>query len=449
MTIMAICWLGLFFDAFDSTILSVALPKLASEWKITPVQVGLLGSAGFIGMLIGAILFGIIADVIGRRKVFQITLLIYALLTGACALTNGFTSMFILRAAVGLGLGGLVPVDSAYVAEYVPSKRRGQFLSWLNSSFAIGNGFAFLVGFLVVVPIGWRWGFVIGIIPAIIVIFVRRTLPESVRYLVQKGMVTDAVKIVEGLERRVLKKTTVTYEEAVEREKLARSMSSEARVRIPDLFKGGLAKSTIMISTIWFCMNYSGYAILVWLPILLTKQLHYGLGISLQFLAIACFISLLGQISAGYCSDHLGRRPTITYSFIMYGLSVYFFFWFGKDPSVGAALLIIMQIFMGSCWGSVYAYSPENFPTRVRGTGLGFAGAIGRLGGILGPTIVGIIYSTAGLTWVLHINMILLIVAVIVMFMLGRETKGKTLEQITFERIPIEKVASKVAVPSI
>jgi putative MFS transporter len=97
----------------------------------------------------------------------------------------------------------------------------------------------------------------------------------------------------------------------------------------------------------------------------------------------------------------------------------------------------------------VYAYSPENFPTRVRGTGLGFAGAIGRLGGILGPAIVGIIYSTAGLTWVLHINMILLIIAIIVMFMLGRETKRKTLEEISFERTPTEKVASKVAASSV
>ena len=126
---MVVCCLGLFFDNFDITIIGVVLPKLVSEWRITPVQTGMLASGGFIGMAIGVLLFGILADAIGRWKVFQITLLVYALLTGACALTTGFTSLFILRIAVGLGIGGLVPVDSAYLTEYVPLPALRQFIA--------------------------------------------------------------------------------------------------------------------------------------------------------------------------------------------------------------------------------------------------------------------------------------------------------------------------------
>jgi len=186
-----------------------------------------------------------------------------------------------------------------------------------------------------------------------------------------------------------------------------------------------------VISVLWFVANYSVYAIVVWFPILLMKQLGYGFAIGLQFLAIASVIGVIGQFSAGLACDYLGRRPTIAYSFLLFGFFGYLLFWLGKDPTVGSVLLVIMMIFVGSTWGSVYAYSPENFPTRVRGTGVGFAGAVGRLGGILGPTVVGFIYAKAGVYWVLHINMVLLVIAVVVMLALGRETRRKTLEEIS------------------
>ncbi len=431
-TLMTVCCLGLVFDAYNATILSVVMPKLVEEWHITPVEVGLLGSASFVGMLFGAIFFGILADRIGRWTVFQVTLLIYAVLTGACALSTGFTSMFILRVLVGFGLGGLVPVDSAYLAEYIPSRNRGQFLSWFNAFFQIGNALAYVAGFLVVVaPQGWKWGFILGVIPAFLLIYIRRNLPESVRYLVQKGQVPEAVRIVEGLEQRCIGKITVPYEKAVETEQSARASSSESKVRIIDLFKGGLAKSTIVISVLWFVANYSVYAIVVWFPILLMKQLGYGFAIGVSFLAIASVIGTIGQFSAGFACNYFGRRPTIAYSFLLFGVFGYLLFWLGKDPSVGSFLLIILMVFVGSTWGAVYAYSPENFPTRVRGTGVGFAGAVGRLGGILGPAVVGFIYAKAGVMWVLHINMALLVIAVVLMLILGTETKGKTLEEIS------------------
>ena len=438
-TLMTVCCLGLLFDCYDITIISVVLPKLVAAWKITPVQIGMLASGGFIGMVAGALLFGILADAIGRWKVFQITLLIYAVLTGACALTTGFTSLFILRIAVGLGLGGLIPVDSAYLVEYVPFKYRGRFMGWFNAFSPMGNALAFIVGFLVVVPVGWRWGFILGVIPALFLILIRRGLPESVRYLVQKDRIPEAVKIVEDLERRALKRTTVPYEEAVEREKLVRSMSSEAKVRVRDLFRGGLARSTIMICALWFCVNYVVYGVSLWLPILLMKELGYALGKGFVFLAMANLIGMIGQFSAGLNMDYLGRRPTVTYSVILLGLAPYFLFWLGKDPSLGPILLIVLFIFNSSSFASLYAYTPENFPTRVRGTGVGFAGAVGRSGGMLGPTIMGIVYSKAGLIWALNINMAVLIVAAIIVLSLGRETRGKTLEQISMEQMALKK----------
>ena len=443
--LMTICCLGLLFDCYDITIIGVVLPKLVPLWKLSPVQTGMLASGGFIGMIAGSLLFGILADAIGRWKVFQLTLLTYALLTGACALTTGFTSMFMLRIAVGFGIGGLFPVDAAYLTEYVPSRYRGRFLGWFNAFSPFGNALAFVVGFLVVVPIGWRWGFLLGIIPALLLILIRRGLPESVRYLVQKNRIPEAVRVVERLEQRILGRVTVPYKEAVETEQLVRSQSPEVKVRIPDLFKGGLARSTIMVCALWFCLNYVIYGINLWLPILLTRELGYSLGRGLMFLAIGNIIGTLGQFSAGFNLDYLGRRPTIAYSMILLGLSPYFLFWLGKEPALGPILLIIQYIFTSSSFAAIYAYTPESFPTRVRGTGLGFAAAVGRGGGMLGPTIMGLIYSTGGLRWALNINLMVVVAAVVVVLTLGRETRGKSLEQISSEQMQGKKPLNKQA----
>ena len=324
--LMAICCLGLLFDAYDVTIISIVLPLLSPLWKITPVQIGILMSGSFIGMLAGAILFGVLADIIGRWKVFQITLLVYALLTGACALAGGFTSLFILRIIVGLGLGGLVPVDLAYLVEYVPSRYRGRFLGWFNGFYPLGNAAAFFVGFFVVaVPAGWRWGFLLGMIPALFVVVIRRGLPESVRYLAQKGRIPEAVEVVEGLERRVLKKVTVPRDEAIENEKNITAAGPEAKVGVLDLFRGGLARSTISMFVFCFCANYVIFCVGMWFPILLKNELGYSLSKGFLFLAFGNLIGMIGQLTAGINADYLGRRLNV--------LSIRSFYWESSPTS--------------------------------------------------------------------------------------------------------------------
>ena len=233
--------------------------------------------------------------------------------------------------------------------------------------------------------------------------------------------------------------------EAVEKEKMVRSMSTEAKVRIPDLFKGGLARSTITVCALWFCVNYVVYGVALWLPILLMKELHYAMAKGFIFLAVANLIGMTGQFSAGLNMDYLGRRPTVVYSVILLGLVPYFLFWLGTTPGMGMTFLIVLYIFNSSSFASMYAYAPESFPTRVRATGTGFASAIGRGGGMLGPTILGIVYTKAGLIWALNINMAVLVCAAVVVLAVGRETKGKTLEQISVEQMELRRACEAPA----
>ncbi|MFZ7103480.1 MAG: MFS transporter [Peptococcaceae bacterium] len=421
---MATCSMAILFDSFDSTIVSVAIPQLTELWGLTNVEIGLLNSGGFFGMFFGAIVFGYLSDIIGRKKIFMSTLVIYSLFTLACAVAQSFQQLLIFRILVGFGIGGLVPVVSTYLSEFTPAKNRGKFLSYLNGFFQLGLGFAYLVGMLIVVPYGWQYGFLIGTLPAIIVVLVQKVLPESTRFLLLKGRFQEAIKIVENIEMGIFKKKTVETDEALAIEKA--NAESLPKVPLSTLFKGKVLKSTINVAVLQFALNFSTYAVVMWLPVLLTKELGYDLASGFAFLTIAAFIGALGQLSAGIAADKLGRKVTLTYSFLGYAICAYLLFF----TSLGTVALLLMWICLGSCWGSTYAYSPENFPTAVRSTGLGFAGSIGRLGGIFGPTAVGIIYATSGIEMILHVNAFFLVIAVICIIFLGTETKAKSLEQI-------------------
>lgn len=436
MKLMTVVCLGILFDAYDTTIMSVAFPQLMSEWGITKVQTGLLGSAGFIGMLIGALTSGILSDYVGRVRVFVFTIVVYSLFMGACALTYSFPVLFGLRILVGIGLGGLVPVGAAYLSEYIPSRVRGRFMSIFNANFSLGVTLAYTIGFLIVVPYGWRWGFVIGALPVIMYFIAKRVLPESVRFLLQKDKVEEAVRTVEHIEKRVIHKVSVPFEEAVKIEKEAKAArGEETKASIAVLFEKDLRSTTIMVAILWFSLQYSIYAIMVWMPVLLRAELGYSLASGLGFLAFGSLLGALATPLAGVSADFIGRKITVLLCFSLYGLSAYGLFWFGADPSYGTILLVINLIILGLANGIVYVYSPENFPTKARGTGMGLASAVGRLGGILGPTIVGIIYTVAGIQLVLHINMVVLLVGALVVMALGRETRNKTLEEISGESV--------------
>ena len=430
---MALCILSFMFDGLDTQVIGPMLPKLIGEWKISNAQVGLLGAAGFAGMAVGSTVFGYLADAIGRLKVFAINILWYAVFSGLCALTGGFTSLFIMRFVVGIGLGGLIPVVITYLAEYVPSKKRALSMSYTSIGFQLGTVLAFTVGFTVVVPYGWRWGFIFGVIPALLVPFTLKGLPESVRYLLKRGRIADAVKVVEGLEKNILGKVTVPSEEAAEIEKGASRQSTKVSYR--DVFKSDLAKCSVMLSFLWFAMIYNSYSITTWLPIFLMKELHYGLSHSLAFMAFSALMGIFGYIFTGYSCDHLGRRISVTFPFLLFGIDLYLLFSFGRNPALGTVFMCLMFVANGGMWTSLYAYTPENYPTPIRAAGTGFVHMFGRIGGIFGPAIVGFIYASVGIFGVLHVNMALLILSLVVMAFLGKETRGKSLEQISGQRV--------------
>jgi MFS family permease len=174
--------LGWALDAMDVGLISFVMAALAVQWSLTPTELSWIGSIGFVGMALGATLGGLLADRIGRRQFFALTLLVFGLATGAAALAWSVASLLVFRFLIGLGLGAELPVASTLVSEYAPARVRGRVVVALEAFWAVGWLLAALIGYLVVPrsDAGWRWALALAAVPALYAVVVRRALPESV-----------------------------------------------------------------------------------------------------------------------------------------------------------------------------------------------------------------------------------------------------------------------------
>ena len=190
--LLLVTGLGWLFDSMDTGLIAFILPVLAKEWGLAPGQMGLIGSIGLIGMALGAVVSGTIADRIGRKKVFTITVLLYSIASAFCALSWNYQSLLVFRFLVGFGLGGELPVAATLVSEYAPSRVRGRFIVLLESFWGLGWIAAACIAYFFIPLYGWRMAFLIGALPALYVCLIRMHMPESVRYLLAHGRIQDA-----------------------------------------------------------------------------------------------------------------------------------------------------------------------------------------------------------------------------------------------------------------
>lgn len=413
--------LGWMFDALDSGLVAFALPLVAKEWALSPDQVGRLGSAGLAGMFVGAVLVGMLTDRYGRKTLFQATLALFSVATGLCAAASGYASLLAMRVLVGAGLGGELPVASTLVSELSPSAHRGKLVVILESFWAFGWAAAAVAATLLIPRWGWRVGFLLGAAPVLYVLWLRRAVPESPRFLESVGRFDEAKAVVRSIEAQC------GQPEAP----LEPGPAAPARkAGVGALWRDGFARRTAMLWVLWFAMVYSYYGIFIWLPSLLVAQ-GYGLVKSFQYTLVITAAQIPGYFSAAWLVDRIGRKPTL--ALYMLGCAVSAFA-FGR-ASGGAQVMswgCLISFFNLGAWGVVYTYTPENYPTALRGTGSGWAAGIGRIGGILAPMVVGrIVASAPGRQDLVFLQFAaVVLVGLTAVLALGTETKGRSLEAI-------------------
>ncbi|AOA59690.1 MFS transporter [Acinetobacter larvae] len=411
--------LGWMFDAMDTGLIAFILTKLGSEWGLSAADKGWIVSIGFVGMAIGAVLSGALADRLGRRNVFSLTLLVYSAATACSAFAPDLSSLLVLRFIVGLGLGGQLPVAVTLVSEYIPAHVRGRFIVLLESFWGLGWLLAALIAYFVIPSYGWQAAFLMGGIPILYAVVIYRKVPESIPYLINRGRVDEAHRILQSIE----KQSAITVHQQI----IVPVVKEVPKLRLKQLWSAEYARRSLMLWLIWFGIVYSYYGIFTWLPSLLVKA-GYTIVQSFEYVLLMILAQLPGYLVAAWLVEKLGRKKTLAGFIAMCAVSAYFF---------GEATQVAQIMFWGCClsffnlgaWGVLYTYTPEQYPSHIRAFGSGWAAAIGRIGGIVAPLVVTQLMGFSnGFQLVFSMFTAVLCAIALIIMLLGTETKGQILQ---------------------
>lgn len=427
--VFALTAAGYMFDAFDIGLLSFIMPALAGDLKLTPAQIGIVFTTTFLGMFCGTLVAGHIADRFGRLRVFQYTLLLFALGTAATAFADSLGALLLLRFLTGLGLGGEQPVAYTYVSEMVPHQYRGRLAGWTQSCWGLGMMLAGAISYVLVPNFGWKSAFLAGILPAVLVWFFRLGIPESPRWFMINNQPQRAEAQLQRMEQEVERELGHSLPQAhpVPKIEIARG------VQFLVLFRPAYRKRTAMLWLVWCFSMFGIWGVEAWLPTLL-KQAGYSISASIGYFFVMNTVRVPSGLLGAFLSDKIGRKPPILFYWLFAALAILTFGWgLGEQLPGGAMLACGMAVFFFMSGGLpvMYAYTPENYPTEVRGTGTGMANACGRIGAMLAPLVVGFLYPVVGLFITLAIIGAGFLVAAIAVTVLGTETRGQTLEFIS------------------
>jgi putative MFS transporter len=372
-------------DGYDFQITSYALPGFSKEFGLAPSQAGAVAATGNFGLLIGAIAFSQIADRFGRKPVFQIVLLLYAFGSLLSGLAPSYEVLLPARFIAGLGIGAEFPVAFALLAELTPRRWRSKFIPLGPIMYGIGFIVAGLASIFIILPTSWRWGFLLGVLPALLILYVRAYLPESVRFLVQKGRLDDATRVVQQIARSA---------DDVFSLPAGGQVTVQEQARVP--LRPYLA-AIVMLGAMIALRSISDYGVGAFLPTIFASQ-GYALLQAFTYTLLISGIQPLAQLFGGWYQDRVRERRTALWVTLWIGallnlsfaLTIYF-----KGPIELAVAFQVLATLIGGAYVAIYyTLGTELFPTPIRSAAVGWETAIGRTGAVIGPLLLGFIAST-------------------------------------------------------
>ena len=419
-----------FFDGYTTLAIAFVLPALAREWQLAPGEIGSIISSGYIGQLVGALLCSWLAERYGRLRILGVTIVIYTVMSLSCIFAWSAASLIVFRFVQGIGTGGEVPVASAYINEFASAKGRGRFFLLYEVLFVVGLAFAAVLGFLLVPTLGWRSLFYIGLLPAFLTLPMRFFLPESPRWLIGKGRLADAEAVVARLETSVEQqgRTLPPISPAPPRP-LA---SQPPRDGWRELFSPIYRSRTLTVWALWFTAYTVNNGLVTWLPTLYVKvfdvPLQTALGYGFMTNAFGVFTSVICAVFI----DRVGRKRWYCAAFFLAILPLLALFALGAKSAVEVLVLATL------CYGimqtvafSLFLYTAELYPTRIRALGSGVGSAWLRIGSSIGPLIVAQVVAGLGVNWVFAVFAGILAAGGTVCAGYAIETRQRVLEELS------------------
>ena len=427
--------LGFMFDAWDVALNGFLIPLLAKEWGLSIGQAAWIATANLIGMALGAFIWGGIADRMGRKKAFTLTLLIFSAFTVLGVFAPNYALFLVFRFCAGFGLGGCIPVDYALVGEFTPTKHRGRVLTAMDGWWPVGATLCAVVSAWLVSFASWHTIMLVMVLPALLIVAVRFFIPESPMYLLSQGRHQEADAVIRKLVKRTGANVTEWSHDGVEEAPKAaplmqrlRAMTGQVNLLWQYSWKITLTSWTLFVSVL---LLY--YAALTWLPGILKKQ---GLTDQAAFITTGGMtaIGIAGVVASALLIEVIGRKWVLGSSAVLAAGSLV---WFALElensgtqlsrPAVIAILLFgfLIQVSVPA----LYTYVTELYPTRLRSSGFGWASSASRLAIGIAPIVFGsLLWPNIGLVNTFALTGALVVLAVIVMVFFGRETAGEELD---------------------
>lgn len=406
-------------DAMQVLAVGFTAPSIAISFGLTVPEALQTGTLFFLGMLIGAALFGRLADRYGRRRILLFTVACDAIFGLASVFAPDFLVLLGLRFLTGVAVGGTLPVDYAMMAEFLPPKNRGRWLVLLEGFWAIGTIVVAMAAWVtneLATPDAWRWIFLVTAVPALIGVGLRFLVPESPMHLLKVGQSDEAKQVV----NRILQsngKPPLPLD--------ARITSAPPAAGSDALFSPALRRRSMLILAVWFLVSISYYGVFTWLPARLAGE-GFGFVRGYGFLLIVALAQIPGYALAAYGVEAWGRRPTLIGFLILSALGCGLFVAAPVPALVGGSILVMSFALLGT-WGALYAFTPELYPTASRATGMGAAGAVARLGGLLAPSALSLIVAQS-FTLTIGLFAVLLFVGAIAAGQIDAETRERPLQ---------------------
>lgn len=379
--IFGLVWMA---DAMQVLSIGFSAPSIAQTFGIAVPQALQTGTWFFVGMLAGAFGFGRLADRIGRRPVLMAAVLVDACFGVASAFAPDFGWLLVLRFLTGVGVGGTLPVDYTMMAEFLPSDRRGRWLVLLESFWAVGTvALAVLALFAVRWgPDAWRVIFFVTGLPALIGVVLRLYVPESPMYLHRRGQAEQARAVLERVANANGREVAIPPLDAAVAPKQPLSA----------LFSNQLRRRSLSLFVAWALTSIAYYGVFVYLPVKLSAE-GFGFMRGQEFLILLALVQLPGFALSAYGVERWGRKPTLV-GFLLLSAAGCMFYSLGGTTAVVVGATLLMSFALLGTWGALYAFTPEVYPTDLRASGMGMAGAVARFGGLFAPAIVAPVMAT-------------------------------------------------------
>ena len=412
--------------AMNVLLIAAVLTPIIADFglKQQPLVSGLLLSMGYLGMFVGALSCGILADRIGRKKTLLFTISTMTVFTALNSLAPDPATMAFLRFLAGVGLGGSLPQPGVYISEYVPAKYRGRFLGLVETSWVYGALLSLIFPRLLFPMVGWRPTFLVALVPLLLIPIVLFLAPESLRYLQFKGKTGEAIALLK-MHNLLPTDFDKTRLQSVSAGKIG------VGAALKELWSRGFRKRTALLWISWAVLVYTYHGIFIWLPTFYASPpLNLTVVRSIEWVLVVTLAQVPGYYSAALLLDRVGRKPIAIAYLALAGVGSVLLS-LTLQPTSILLWSIVISFFNLGAWSALYAYTPELYPTRVRGTGSGAAASIGRLAGVIAPTATPLLFAYGGLAAVFTIFALFHIVGAITVAVLGIETKGKVLEEIS------------------